>query len=176
MIGLSSSEGVFLIGVGASRRGGSLIGDHDGACRGSSISGTLRYFTLLTPSVFLGGSKEGREREISLRSLPGYYVLLTFPCAPVAAAMPTNDASSSRKQTNKKGNKGNREDGHGPLAHPSKIPISLHFSQSAPIPTATPPVPFTSLTSKSSYSLPNAKKCAKRLLKCGSLLKCSNAL
>ncbi|PIL22754.1 hypothetical protein GSI_15447 [Ganoderma sinense ZZ0214-1] len=47
----------------------------------------------------------------------------------------------------------------------SRMPISFHFSQSAPMPTRAPGWPLMSLGSRSSYSLPKARKCAKRELK-----------
>ena len=47
----------------------------------------------------------------------------------------------------------------------SRMPISFHFSQRAPTPTGEPGWPLISLTSRSSYSLPKARKCAKRELK-----------
>jgi len=51
---------------------------------------------------------------------------------------------------------------------PSNVPISFHRSHSAPIPTGPFGDPLTSLGSNSSYSRPNARKWAKRELKCGS--------
>lgn len=49
--------------------------------------------------------------------------------------------------------------------YPSRMPISLHLSHSSPIPTGALAAPLTSLMSNNSYSLPNAKKWAKRELK-----------
>jgi len=62
-----------------------------------------------------------------------------------------------------------------PPIHPSKMPFSFHLSQSNPTPTFPLASPLISLTSNNSYSLPNAKKCAKRELKCGSLRRCNMA-
>ena len=54
----------------------------------------------------------------------------------------------------------------------SRMPISFHFSQSAPTPTRAPGWPLISLGSRSSYSLPKARKCAKRELKWPSERRC----
>src|SRR6266404_4276833 len=53
--------------------------------------------------------------------------------------------------------------------HDSRIPISLQRSHRAPMPTTGAlGGPRISLMSSNSYSRPNARKCAKSELKCGS--------
>lgn len=58
-------------------------------------------------------------------------------------------------------------------SHISIIPSPCHFSSNAPTPTGAEAVPFKSFISSSSYSLPNDRKCANKLLKCGSERRCS---
>ena len=48
--------------------------------------------------------------------------------------------------------------------YPSRIPISFHFSHSAPTPGPFG-APLMSFSSNNSYSFPKDKKCAKRELK-----------
>ena len=65
-----------------------------------------------------------------------------------------------------------QDEGNRSSRHEVKMPISFHFSHRAPIPTGTLGSPFISFMSRSSYSLPKARKCANRELKCGSERRC----